>query len=75
MSKYLIALSFMFWSTAYAHKEIQVIYHQVDAMYLEAVVNDSLRHLHKCHHKVKSVQYEEVNEYISSFMIVYENKK
>ena len=75
MSKYLIALSLMCSASLFAHTQLEVFYMQVDSMYLEAVVNDVLRVLHKEHHKVKTVQYAEVDAFISSFMIIYEKKK
>lgn len=74
MSKYLIALALMCTASLSAHTQLEVFYMQVDSMYLEAVVNDVLWVLHKEHHKVKSIQYCEVDHFISSFMIVYEKK-
>ena len=72
MNKIILMLAFLTTATLSAHKEIEVMYHQVDSMYLEAVVNDSLRCLQRKKYKIKDVQYAEVNEFISSFMIIYE---
>jgi len=74
MSKYIIALALMCTASLSASKKFEVFYMQVDSMYLEATVNNALWVLHKEHCKVKSIQYCEVDHFISSFMIVYKIK-
>lgn len=75
MNKYLIAIALICSASLSAITQLEVFYMQVDSVYLEPVVNEVLRTLYREHHKVKSVQYCEVDSFISSFMIVYENKR
>lgn len=80
MLKYILSICLLTTTLACAnediskkhHKMTQVIYSQVDSMYLEAVVNDILRYLNKNHYKIKDIKYKEIDGLICSFMIVYE---
>lgn len=75
MKKYLLAITLLCSATLCAQKEWEVFYFQVDSCYLEACVNEALRFLHKDHNKIKSVQYNDIDANIASFMIVYEKKR
>lgn len=74
MSKYLVALALLCSTSLFAQKELEVFYFQVDSVYLESTINEALRYLHKNRYHVKSIQYNDIDIFISSFMIVYEKR-